>query len=70
MQLHFNFGIPHIRINIHLYYIIHIYACMYKLFLNEATNPQRNSPPSYQMVTIFTITLKSFSYDTIAAIKN
>lgn len=43
---------------------------MYKLFINEATNPQRNSPPSYQMVTIFTITLKLFSYDTIAAIKN
>lgn len=76
MQLYFNVGIPCIRINIYKYilYSSYIYVCMYacmcKLFINEATNPQRNSPPSYQMVTIFIIALKLFTYDTIVTTKN
>lgn len=48
-----------------------MYVCMCKLFINETTNPQRNSPPSYQMVTIFTTALKLFSYNTdFVTIKN
>lgn len=77
MQLHFNSGIPFIRINIQKYikicivlYYTYICIYMYKLFINEATNHQRNSPPRYKMVTIFTIALKLFSYDTIVTTKN